>query len=122
MAPELRRENLVSSDNSLWLRTKRLEAELLQELKMHRAIVELGLGIAPQIFGKNDLVELRGDVITNYANKPVRYVTKPMRLVIIVLRGFLKPISSSLPDPMPTKALVLWRATLLRQCPCSTVK
>ncbi|KAK8877030.1 hypothetical protein PGQ11_001976 [Apiospora arundinis] len=82
---------------------------------MHRAIVELGLGIAPQIFGKNDLVELRGDVITNYA-------TKPMRLVIIVLRGFLKPISSSLPDPMPTKALVLWHATLLRQCPCSTVK
>ncbi|KAK7974339.1 hypothetical protein PG989_016187 [Apiospora arundinis] len=67
---ELRRENLASSDNSLWLRTKRLEAELLQELKMHRAIVELGLGIAPQIFGKNDLVELRGDVITNYATKP----------------------------------------------------
>ncbi|KAK6839435.1 hypothetical protein PG987_005301 [Apiospora arundinis] len=51
---------------------------------MHRAIVELRLGIAPQIFGKNDLVELRGDVITNYATKPVRYATKPMRLVIIV--------------------------------------
>ncbi|KAK8856000.1 hypothetical protein PGQ11_011912 [Apiospora arundinis] len=44
-------DNLTSPDNPLWPRTKRLEAELLQELKMHRAVIELGLGIAPQIFG-----------------------------------------------------------------------